>query len=39
MSEANADGDPDERVNVSDIAYMVAWLFGIPSGPAPPPCP
>ncbi|MDH4156142.1 MAG: M28 family peptidase [candidate division Zixibacteria bacterium] len=26
------------RVNISDIAYLVTYLFGIPPGP-PPPCP
>ena len=31
----NANGDPDDKINVSDITYLVAFLFGIPSGPAP----
>lgn len=31
----NMDFDPDDRVNVADIAYEIKWLFGIPSGPAP----
>ena len=32
----NANGDPDDKVNISDVAYLLAYMFGIPSGPAPP---
>ncbi len=32
----NANGDPCEFVNISDITYLVDYLFGIPLGPAPP---
>jgi hypothetical protein len=35
--EANIDGDILEQVNVSDITYLVDYLFR--GGPAPPPCP
>ncbi len=31
----NANGDEFEDVNVSDITYLVDYLFGIPLGPAP----
>ena len=31
----NANGDVDDKVNVSDVSYLVAYLFGIPSGAAP----
>ena len=31
----NANDDPDQNVNVSDITYLVDYLFGIPLGPAP----
>ncbi|MDH4156111.1 MAG: M28 family peptidase, partial [candidate division Zixibacteria bacterium] len=34
----NANGAPPDRVNISDVAYLVDYLFGIPTGP-PPPCP
>jgi len=34
----NANGAAPDRVNISDIAYLVDYLFGIPLGP-PPPCP
>ncbi|MDH4158432.1 MAG: hypothetical protein OEW00_14270, partial [candidate division Zixibacteria bacterium] len=34
----NANGDPDGKVNISDVSYLLAYMFGIPSGP-PPPCP
>jgi hypothetical protein len=32
----NANGDEFENVNVSDITYLVNYLFGIPGGDAPP---
>ncbi len=32
----NANGDEEEKINISDITYVVSFLFGIPSGPAPP---
>lgn len=31
----NANNDPEDKANVSDVSYLVSWLFGIPSGPAP----
>lgn len=31
----NANGDPEEKVNISDIAFITSFLFGIPAGPAP----
>ncbi len=31
----NANGDDGENVNVSDVTYLVEYLFGIPTGPAP----
>ena len=34
----NANGDPDDKINISDVTYLLDYLFGIPSGPAPP-CP
>ncbi|MDH4157938.1 MAG: choice-of-anchor J domain-containing protein [candidate division Zixibacteria bacterium] len=32
----NANGDPSDNVNVSDVTYLVDYLFGIPLGPEPP---
>ena len=32
----NANGDIDEFVNISDITYLVDYLFGVPLGTAPP---
>ena len=34
-TRGNANADIDERVNVSDITYLVNYLFGIPLGPPP----
>ncbi len=31
----NANNDVADHVNVSDVTYLVSYLFGIPSGPAP----
>lgn len=31
----NVNSDPDDKVNISDVTYLTAFLFGIPSGPAP----
>lgn len=31
----NANGDPEDKVNISDVTYLTAYLFGIPSGPVP----
>ncbi|MDH4156469.1 MAG: SBBP repeat-containing protein [candidate division Zixibacteria bacterium] len=31
----NANNDPDDKVNISDVSYLLAYLFGIPSGPRP----
>ena len=33
----NINGDSEEKINISDITYIVNYLFGSPSGP-PPPC-
>jgi hypothetical protein len=35
-TRGNADGDPEDKVNISDITYLVGYLFSTPSGPAPP---
>jgi hypothetical protein len=32
----NADGDANDKINISDITYLVSYLFGTPSGPEPP---
>ena len=34
----NANADGNEDINISDITYLVDYLFGIPLGPVPP-CP
>ena len=34
-TRGNANGDELDKANISDVSYMLAWLFGIPSGPAP----
>ena len=31
----NVNLDGEEKVNISDITYLVRWLFGTPTGPAP----
>lgn len=31
----NANGDPEDKVNISDVTFLTSYLFGIPSGPAP----
>lgn len=31
----NANGDPDDKINISDVTFLTAYLFGIPTGPAP----
>lgn len=31
----NANGDPDDKINISDVTFLTSYLFGIPSGPAP----
>ena len=31
----NANNDPDDKVNISDVSFLLAYLFGIPTGPAP----
>lgn len=31
----NANGDESDAVNISDLTYLVDYLFGIPNGPAP----
>ncbi len=32
----NVDGDPNDAINVVDLAYLVSYLFDQPPGPAPP---
>ncbi len=34
----NANGDGSEDLNISDVTYLVEYLFGVPLGPVPP-CP
>jgi hypothetical protein len=31
----NANGDPEDKVNISDVTFLTSYLFGIPSGAAP----
>lgn len=31
----NVNGDVNESINISDMTYIVSYLFGIPQGPAP----
>lgn len=31
----NANGDPDEKVIISDVTFLINYLFGQPNGPAP----
>lgn len=31
----NVNADPEDKVNISDVTFMTAYLFGIPAGPAP----
>jgi len=31
----NANGDFEDKVNISDITFLTSFLFGIPQGPAP----
>lgn len=33
----NSNGDPEDKLNISDVTYLVSYLFGVPIGP-PPPC-
>ncbi|MDH4158608.1 MAG: hypothetical protein OEW00_15170, partial [candidate division Zixibacteria bacterium] len=37
-NRGNANGDPDDKINISDVTYLLDYLFGIPTGPVPP-CP
>ena len=34
----NANNDFEDKVNISDVSYLLEYLFGIPSG-SPPACP
>jgi hypothetical protein len=34
-NRGNANGDVSDAVNISDLTYLVDYLFGIPNGPAP----
>jgi hypothetical protein len=38
-SRGNANGDPDDKTNISDVTYLADYLFGTPLGPPPPLCP
>lgn len=31
----NANGDLEDKTNISDVTFLVSYLFGIPAGPAP----
>ncbi|MDH4156595.1 MAG: M28 family peptidase, partial [candidate division Zixibacteria bacterium] len=31
----NANGDLEDKANISDVTYLIAYLFGIPGGPPP----
>ena len=31
----NVNADPEEKVNISDVTFLVKYLFGIPPGPPP----
>ena len=35
-TRGNANGDEEDNTNVSDITWLVAYLFGVPLGAAPP---
>jgi hypothetical protein len=35
IMRGNANYDLNDKVNVADVTYLLSWLFGIPSGPAP----
>jgi hypothetical protein len=34
-SRGNVNTDPEDKTNVSDVSYLVSYLFGIPIGPFP----
>jgi hypothetical protein len=34
-NRGNINSDPDDKVNVSDVTFIVAYLFCIPAGPSP----
>ena len=31
----NANNDPEDKTNISDVTFLLAYLFGIPTGPTP----
>ena len=31
----NVNNDPDDKVNISDVGYLLSFLFGTPTGPGP----
>jgi hypothetical protein len=37
-TRGNTNGDPEDKTNISDVTYLVQYLFGVPNGAAPP-CP
>lgn len=34
-SRGNVNNDPEDKVNISDVTYLTAYLFGTPQGPLP----
>lgn len=34
-TRGNVNADPEQKVNITDITYLVEFLFGVPTGPAP----
>lgn len=35
-ARGNANNDNEDKANISDVSYILAFLFGIPTGPEPP---
>lgn len=34
-TRGNINDDPEDKINISDVTYLTAHLFGLPAGPAP----
>ena len=34
-NRGNANDDPDDKANISDVSFLITFLFGVPSGPEP----
>ncbi|MDH4157763.1 MAG: hypothetical protein OEW00_10860 [candidate division Zixibacteria bacterium] len=34
-TRGNANNDPEDKTNISDVTFLLDYLFGIPTGPAP----